>query len=122
MSHFWEGPSFNAIKNFPTTTAAQQQLLFERQVLDILGPGDGTPEFPGLSQYIGTGREFGPKMFVQAAIISPRYRLNPQAGVFPYWDMIQQIAKNVTQLFGGHWDTHTIGSMGAPIAYIDYTP
>lgn len=118
ISHLWEVPTFND----PTITPAQQQLRFQQQVIDILGPGDGTVDFPGLTQYMGAGDPFSPDMHVQAVIITPRNRFNPVNGVLMYADMAHQIARTVTQLFGGNWDTGDNGNLAAPVIFGDYTP
>ena len=101
---------------------AQQQTRFEQEVLDILGPGDGTPEFPGLQQFVGEDGAFSSDMHVQAVIISPRDRWNPVEGVMLYADLVQQLARKVTQIFGGNWDTGDKGNLSAPIILNDYTP
>lgn len=120
MSHFWEGPSFNATFRRPGITSAQQQYVFQRTVMDYLGPGDGTPDFPGLLQYIGPGKEFGPETHVRAAIITPTSRQDPNEILYP--GMIYQIVQNVTRMFGGDLDTDPSGSMAEPIIYLDYRP
>ena len=107
MSHLWEQPSFN----LPGRTAAENQGNFTNQVINVLGPGDGTPEFPGLNQYVGPNGPFGPGTNAFAAILTPRNRINPQAGVYMYDNMVRQIATTVSQIFGG----------GTPAIY-DYTP
>lgn len=118
ISHLWENPTFDD----PTINAIQQKSRFQQQVLDILGPGDGTYGFPGLSQYIGEGQAFGPDTHAQAIIITPRNRYNPVPGVLLYPAMAQQIAKTVTQLFGGNWDTGATGDLVDPVIFADYTP
>ena len=121
MSHFGEGPSFNATHLVPDITAAQQQIV-PATGYGLFGPGDGTPDFPGLLQYVGPGEEFGPDTHVQAAIITPRDRHNAQIGFLLYHNMVQQIARYVTNMFCGDWDAQTIGSMAYPVEYVDYTP
>ena len=118
MSHFWEVPSFAD----PALTAAQQQLRFQQQVINILGPGDGTADFAGLLQYIGGEGPFSPDMHVQAIIITPRNRINPVNGVMMYADMARQIATAVTQLFGGNFDAGLKGNLADPVIFVDYTP
>ncbi|CAD6593255.1 MAG: hypothetical protein ASARMPRED_007182 [Alectoria sarmentosa] len=118
MSHLWERPSFDD----PTINAEQQQLRFQQQVINILGPGDGTGGFPGLSQFLGPGGAFSPDMHVQAVIVTPRFRLNPVPGVMMYAGMAQQIARTVTALFGGDWDTGDQGTLASPVIFKDYTP
>lgn len=120
MSHFWEGPSFNATFMRSGITSAEQQYVFQRTIMDSLGPGDGTPDFPGLLQYIGPGKEFGPETHVRASIITPTSR--QASNELRYPDMIHQIIENVTRMFGGDLDTDPSGSMAEPITYLDYFP
>ena len=118
LSHFWENPSFND----PTLNAAQQQARFQQQILSILGPGDGTPLFPGLSQFMGPNGAFAPDTNVQVIIVTPQNRYNPVPGVMMYASMAQQIAATVTQLFGGDLNTGDHGNMAGPAYYITYAP
>lgn len=87
MSHFFEVPSFQNQENFKT------------QVLDVLGPGDGTSNMPGLNQYLGEGKAFGPNTNPRAFIITPQDRINPQPNVYMYSDMIDQLRDSITALF-----------------------
>ena len=118
MSHFWEDPSFIDINLGPV----EQQSPFQKQIINILGDGDGTPGFPGLSQFIGEGKAFGPETHVQATIITPRVWWNPEKGVLLYPDQATQIAATVTRLFGGRWDLGNPGTLAAPVFFSDYTP
>ena len=117
LSHFWENPSIWD----PTIDAMQQQLRFQQTVLDILGPGDDRPDFPGLQQYLGKGNVLGPDAHVQAVIISPRNRDDPVDGVMMFTDSVHQIARTVTRLFGGNWDTHDNGDLATAIIFVDYS-
>lgn len=118
LSHFWESPSFIDT----ALTLDEQQLRFQQQVINILGPGDGTDGFPGLSQFMGAGGPFGPGTHIQAVIITPRDRDNPVQGVMMFAGMAQQIARTVTRLFGGDWDAGNQGNLITPVIFADYTP
>ena len=116
MSHLWEDPSF-------APGGVVSQTNFQAQVLDRLGPGDGTPDFPGLNQYLNT--EFAADTKPVAIIMTPRNRANPQPGVLMYRDQITQLSEKVQTIFGG---TRTNSGQfpgstlnGVPII-IDYTP
>ena len=124
MSHFWEGPSFNCslLLGGRPWAPALQQIIFQKSVLDYLGPGDGTPEFPGLQQYIGPGKAFGPDTQVEVSIITPLNRQNPVPGNLLFPDQVAQIARSVTQMFGGDWNAGTKGSMASRVGFLDYRP
>lgn len=118
MSHFWENPSFND----PLLNAAQQQARFEQQVISKLGPGDGNNIMPGLTQFITPNGQFSPDSHVQAVIITPQNRNNPVPGVRMYNNMVQQIAGNVTNLFGGNYNQGNYGTLSGPVIIQDYAP
>lgn len=118
MTLFWETPSFED----DVSPAAEQQLRFQQQVIDILGPGDGTPGFPGLTQFMGAEGVFSADTHVQVVIITPRERFNPVPGVMMFADKAQQIARRITQLFGGDWDAGNNGDLSGPVIFYDYTP
>ena len=118
LSQFWEVPTFSD----DAIDAAQQQVRFEQQVLDILGPGDVAPDLPSLQQFVREAGAFSSDMHVQAVIISPRNRENPVKGVMLYADMVKQIARKTTRIFRGHGDTGDKGKLTAPISLYDYTP
>ena len=118
LSHIWESLAFFEYSSSP----AVQQAYFEASVINVLGPGDGTSELPGLQQFMGEGGAFGPDMHVQAVLIGPRDRKTPVKGVFLYADKMLQIARKVTQMFGGDWDAGDNGNLSAPITFVDYAP
>ena len=116
MSHLWEDPSFA-----PNDVVSQAN--FQAQVLDRLGPGDGTPGFPGLTQYLNT--IFAADTKPVAIIMTPRNRINPQPGVLMFQDQITQLSDKVQTIFGGtktNSGQFTGGTLnGVPIT-VDYTP
>lgn len=116
MSHLWESPSF-AIRGII------QQANFQAQILDRLGPGDGTPEFPGLTQYLNT--EFSEITKPVAIIMTPRNRMNPQPGVLMYQNQITQLSDKVRGIFGATRDYSgelTGGTLNGFPLIKDYTP
>lgn len=110
MSHFWEGPSFDSQSNF------------QQQVIDFLGPGDGTAEFPGISQFLGSGGRFGPDTHTAAVIITPRNRSNPLPGHLEYDFMIRQLQLEVTRLFRSNFPRGQSGSLSSVPLILDYEP
>lgn len=117
MSHFWENPSFIV----PFDDPVEQQARFEQQVINILGPGDGNL-FPGLTQFINSNGPFSPDSNVQAIIVTPQDRYNPLPGIRMYENMVQQIAGNVTKLFGGNYNQGNHGTLSRPVIFRDYRP
>lgn len=88
MSHMFESPWFQGQYNFRT------------QILDVLGPGDGTNGMlPGLYQLLGPGGAFGHETRPKAFITTPRNRFNPQRNIHMYSNMIQQLLAFVANLF-----------------------
>lgn len=85
ISHLFESPSFKNQNNF------------QRQVLDVLGPGDGTPLMPGLTQFLGPGAAFGPGTQPQAHIITPRKHGDPE--LLAYNGFVEQIKYHIKNLF-----------------------
>ncbi|KAL9131487.1 MAG: hypothetical protein Q9217_000566 [Psora testacea] len=94
MSHFWEQPSF-----FDKVLGEPNPEKFQKHVIDILGPGDNTGNFPGISQYIGPGKPFGPDTRTEASIVTPQDRVDPIPGETLYPDMIDKLDKEVRRLF-----------------------
>lgn len=105
MSHLWEDPSFEV-------GGIVNQANFQAHILDRLGPGDGTAEFPGLTQYLNT--EFAADTMPVAIIMTPQNRFNPQPGVLMYQNQITQLSNKVQTIFGGILH-------GSPLI-VDYTP
>lgn len=116
MSHLWESPSFapNGVVN---------QANFQAQVLDRLGPGDGTAEFPGLTQYLAT--QFAADTKPVAIIMTPRNRANPQPGVLMFQNQITQLIDKVQTIFGAtrtNSGQYTGGTLNGIPLILDYTP
>ena len=116
MSHLWEDPSFavNGVVN---------QANFQAQVLDRLGPGDGTPEFPGLTQYLNG--QFAADTKPVAIIMTPRNRINPQPNVLMFQNQVTQLSDQVQTIFGGTRTSSgqfTGGTLNGIPLIIDYTP
>lgn len=61
-SHFWEDPAF---ENGPN--------VFKANVVDLLGPGDGTSEMPGLAQFTGAGGRLCPATNPRAFTATPGF-------------------------------------------------
>lgn len=116
MSHLWENPSFQ-------TGGVVNQANFQAQVLNRLGPGDGTAGFPGIAQYLTSN--FAADTKPVAIIMTPRNRVNPQPSVLMFQDQINQLSDEVQTIFGGTKTSSgqfTGGTLnGIPIV-IDYTP
>ena len=116
MSHLWENPSFQ-------TNDVVNQANFQAQVLDRLGPGDGTGDFPGLTQYLTT--QFAADTKPVAIIMTPRNRNNPQPGVLMFQNQITQLIDRVQTIFGGtrtNSGQYTGGTLNGVPLVIDYTP
>ncbi len=116
MSHLWEDPSFavNGVVN---------QANFQAQILDRLGPGDGTADFPGLNQYLNS--EFAADTKPVAIIMTPRNRANPQPGVLMFQNQITQLSEKVQTIFGGTRTSSgqfTGGTLNGIPIIVDYTP
>ncbi len=116
MSHLWENPSFQV-------GGVVNQANFQAQILDRLGPGDGTAEFPGLNQYLNT--EFAADTKPVAIILTPRNRANPQPNVLMFQNQITQLSEKVQTLFGGTRTSSgqfTGGTLNGIPLIVDYTP
>ena len=116
MSHLWENPSFQV-------GGVVNQANFQAHILDRLGPGDGTAEFPGLNQYLNT--EFAADTKPVAIIMTPRNRFNPQPNVLMFQDQITQLSERVQTIFGGTRTANgqvTGGTLNGIPLIVDYTP
>lgn len=116
MSHFWADPSFevNGVIN---------QANFQAHILNRLGPGDGTNQFPGLTQYLNN--EFAADTKPVAIIMTPRFRVNPQPGVLQFQNQITQLSDQVQTIFGGTRGStgqFTGGTLNGVPLIVDYTP
>lgn len=116
MSHFCEDPSFE-------DEDGVNQANFQAQVLDILGPGDGTAGFPGLDQYLNS--KFAADTKPVAIIMTPRDRVNPHPNVLLYQDQITQLSDKVQMIFGGTKTSageFTGGTLNGVPLIVDYHP
>lgn len=71
-SHFWEDEAFKASDD-----------IFQASVIDLLGPGDGTPQMPGLTQFTGAGCRLAPATMPQAFIVTPGFISGSGAMFYP---------------------------------------
>lgn len=116
MSHLWENPSFQV-------GGVVNQANFQAHILDRLGPGDGTADFPGLNQYLNTA--FAADTKPVAIIMTPRVRANSQPGVLMYQNQITQLSDRVQTIFGGTRTSSgqfTGGTLNGVPIIVDYTP
>ena len=86
-SHFWEDEAFKA-----------SDAVFKASVLDLLGPGDGTPQMPGLTQFTGGGGRLAlatrPKIF----IVTPGFVSGSGAMFYP--NKIIELEDTLTGILG----------------------
>lgn len=86
-SHLWEGEGFKS-----------GEANFKATILDVLGPGDGTPEMPGLSQFTGSGGRLAPTTKPQVFIITPGF-VSGSGNMF-YPQEIAAITTRLKQILG----------------------
>ena len=125
ISHFFEDPSFFSptlsynVRD-PDARQTQQQAMFKEQIIDLLGPGDSSGLFVGLNTYMGTdpttGGPFSEDASVEAVIITPE----KENGDRIYEDMAEQIAAEVTRLFGGDRGADDSGRLASDVEFINY--
>ena len=125
ISHFFEDLSFFSLTlNYdvrdPAARRSRQQALFQEQIIDLLGPGDSSGLFVGLNTFMGadgaTGGPFSEDASVEAVIITPEN----ENGDRVYEDMAEQIAAEVTRLFGGIRDADDNGRLASEVEFINY--
>ena len=125
ISHFFEDPSFFSLTlNYdvrdPDARRTQQQAMFKEQIIDLLGPGDSSGLFVGLNTFMGadptTGSPFSEDASVEAVIITPE----KENGDRLYEDMAEQIAAEVTRLFGGNRAADDSGRLASDVDFINY--
>lgn len=116
LSHLWENPSFQV-------GGVVNQANFQAQVLNRLGPGDGTTGFPGITQYLNS--EFAADTKPVAIIMTPRNRINPQPNVLMFQNQVTQLSDQVQTIFGGTRTSSgqfTGGTLNGIPLIVDYTP
>lgn len=86
-SHFWEDEAFKA-----------NDEIFQASVLDLLGPGDGTPQMPGLAQFTGTGGRLAPATMPQVFIVTPGFVSGSGAMFYP--QKVVKIEDTLKGIFG----------------------
>ena len=86
MAHFWESPSFRF-------QGVRQDRNFKTQVLDLIGPGDGSDGMQGLNQFLGSNGPFRPETGPRGLIVCSE----PVLDALP--EMINQIKSTVSDLF-----------------------
>ena len=86
-SHLWEDEAFKA-----------SDAVFKASVLDLLGPCDGTPQMPGLTQFTGAGSRLAlatrPKIF----IVTPGFVSGSGAMFYP--NKVVQLEDTLTGMLG----------------------
>lgn len=86
-SHFWESEGFKSGED-----------SFKARVIDVLGPGDGTAEMPGLTQYTDTGGQLAPATNPQVFIITPGFISGSGAMFYP--DKVRDITDRLMDILG----------------------
>ena len=71
-SHFWEGEGFRSGED-----------NFRASIINVLGPGDGTPEMPGLSQFTAVDGRLSPATNPRVFIITPGFISTSGAMFYP---------------------------------------
>lgn len=85
ISHFWEGDSFVPDR-------------FQKDVLDAMDGGDGTPDMPGIRQYTGFRGQFNQAEVPRTIIITPRMRASQTPGVLEFRAYVDQIKERLQHI------------------------
>ena len=86
-SHFWEGEAFQSGED-----------KFKARVINLLGPGDGTPEMPGLTQFTNVGGRLASATNPQVFIVTPGFVSGTGAMFYP--DQVGEITDRLREILG----------------------
>ncbi len=86
-SHLWEGEGFQSGEN-----------NFKASIINVLGPGDGTPEMPGLSQFTAVGGRLSPATNPQVFIVTPGFVSGSGAMFYP--KKVGEITDRLKEILG----------------------
>ena len=88
-SHFWEDEAFKASDE-----------IFKAGILDLLGPGVGTSQMPGLTQFTGAGGRFASATMPQVFIVTPGFVSGSGAMFYP--NQVVKIEDTLKNILGQH--------------------
>ena len=87
VSHLWEGEGFQSGED-----------NFKASIINVLGPGDGTPEMPGLSQFIAVGGRLSPATNPEVFIVTPAFVSGSGAMFYP--EKVVEITDRLEEILG----------------------
>ncbi len=86
-SHLWEGEGFQSGEN-----------SFKASIINVLGPGDGTPEMPGLSQFTAVGGRLSLATNPEVFIVTPGFVSGSGAMFYP--EKVREITDRLKEILG----------------------
>ena len=89
--------------------------MFQKQIIDLLGPSDSSGLFVGLDTFMGadgtTGGPFSEDTSVETVIMTPEKKNGDRV----YEDMAERIAEEVTRLFRENRDVDDSGRLASDV-------